>query len=268
MSDAKDILEAGEKLAGPTILKNGAAFLLARGHQGEERVESLEKFLDHPIRAKQTVSVEDADSFVSYFTRFKISSSVVFAKQGRATDRQFSVVGVLDYHGDAPGHTEHRVTYTPPFSEEWARWRGKDGQRMAQTDFALFVEENSLDIVDSKAAVMVEVSQSLRAKKSVEFVSDQRLSDGSVQFTYNEDVKGTAGRGNVKVPEKFCIGVPIFFNGPAYKITAHLRYRIDGGKLAVWYDLHRAEYVEQDAFNEIVEKVQKGTGAPMFRGSI
>lgn len=228
----------------------------------DAEIKDLEHLLPKPLRARAAIVAHDVSTLIAYVNRFKRGDTVLFADP-----QAFTVVGIIDYHGkDAPAFREHRVTFTAPRSLEWQAWRGHSGKRMSQADFAQFIEDHVMDITDPKGAQVLEVARSLQAKRSVEFASAIKLQDGSQQFTYNETTNGTSSKGNLKIPDRFKLGIPVFFGGDAYDVTALLRYRIDEGKLSLWYDLYRAEYVEQDAFKGTIDAAAKGTSIEMWMG--
>ena len=135
---------------------------------------------------------------------------------------------------------------------------------MSQEQFAHFIEQNLVDIVEPVSAEMLEISRSLIAKKSASFSSAIRLSDGSHQFSYDEDIKGSTKSGNLAVPETFKIGIPVFLNGTGYAIEARLRYRIKEQSLEMWYELIRPHDVFEDAFNAIHAEISKETGMELI----
>ncbi len=49
-------------------------------------------------------------------------------------------------------------------------------------------------------------------------------------------------------------------------MIARFRYRLNGGTLALWYDLLRIEHIKRAAFDSIVEKVAADTGAVVLKG--
>lgn len=256
MADFQEAFDAGKLASEVKSIEGGGTFVLS----GVQPVD-LEKFLPKPIRHRATVRADTTESFIEYFNKFKGDASAIFADQSSR-----NVVGIIDYHGADPAFREHRVSYTAPLSEEWKRWKGGDGTKMGQEDFAFFMEENVTDVVDPPGADILEVSRNLKVKKHVEFEAETRLSDGSVQFTFSEEVKNVTTKGVIKVPEEFSIGVPIYFGGQKYKVVAKLRYRMAGGHLTMWYDLHRREYIEQDAFNGVVETIREGAGVTPYMG--
>ena len=104
------------------------------------------------------------------------------------------------------------------------------------------------------------------AKKSVEFSSGVRLNNGQIQFQYDEVVRGTAQRGTIEVPEHFVLGIPIHANGPAYRIPVRLRWRLQEGKVAFWYELVRPHRFIEDAVMEIRERIVNDTGIAVLSG--
>lgn len=257
LRDVAEALRAGAALASPKEA-NGDFVGLPDNYS----VHDLERFFETPRRARGEFRAEDAVSVTEYIKQRGNENTRIFASR-----KNSRIVGVINHHGEQPGFGDFRVIYDPPYSEEWERWTEASGNPCSQVEFARFIEENMVDVVEPSGAEIYEIANSLRANKKMSFVSDQRLSDGSVQFTYNDEIETATTKGKIKVPEHFVIGVPVFFNGPRYRVTCNLRYRIDGGTLKMWFDLHRAEYVEQDAFNEIVKIISDGTGIAPFLGS-
>jgi uncharacterized protein YfdQ (DUF2303 family) len=225
-------------------------------------VEELERLMPSPARARATVTAKSAETFSAYVNRFKEPATAVFADQ-----EKFTLVGIIDYHAlGEPGWREHRVSYGAPRSLEWQTWRTNSGKRMGQADFAQFIEDNVVDIRDPDGAAVLEVSRNLQAKKAVDFSSSLRLSDGAQQFSYSETVDGSTVKGTIKVPEEFTLGIPVFFGGIMYEVRARLRYRIESGKLQLWYDLYRPEHIEKDAFAEVCSAIGTATAIEIWEG--
>lgn len=257
--DFDAIIKAGQNLAEPKVVGDGIPFAVIP--EGSS-VEDLEKLLLAPKRARGAVAAHDVATFNAYFNKFKGADSAAFGNQ-----QGFQVVGIIDYHGPStPAFREHRVTYTAPRSKEWETWKGANGRRMPQADFAQFIEDNVVDIRTPAGADVLEVSRNLQAQKAVVFNSALRLADGSQQFTYSETIDGSTAKGTIKVPEQFTLGIPVFFGGAPYEVIARLRYRINEGKLQMWFDLYRPEHIEQDAFAHVVAEVTEAIGTPVWMG--
>lgn len=258
-------IDAGAAIAKPTVIEHGGAFVVVP--EGYE-VKNMEKFLETPSRPRGTIVAETPEAFVAYYERFSTQeASMAFA---RSSD--FRIEGVIDWHrpGQAAGFGEHRVRYEAPRSDEWTIWTGKNGpdNAMSQDQFALHIENNVKDIVEPAGADMLEVSRQLEVKKKVDFASATRLSDGQREFTYNEEVQGSTRRGQLKVPSEFKLGIPVFVGGEAYEVIARLRYRIASGQLALWYDLLNPHEIERDAFELIVDQIDKGVKTDVLMAAL
>lgn len=228
---------------------------------------SLKQQLLAPERVCQHVTLLTSDDFLAYWKRFKSNSSVVFGDERNATYR-----AIVDFHAadGTPKWCSHVATYACPKSKEWEVWNASNGKRMPQAAFAEFIEDNYPDIVKPSHAEMIQVSTNLSAKKSVQFSQATRLDNGQSQLVYQEEVKGSVETkgGTMKVPDGFTLKLPVFLGGTAYQLEARLRYRIDDGKLQIWYDLHRPHKVVEAATQAVTQTIRKGIGEdPMFLGA-
>jgi len=231
------------------------------------KTESLHPYLPSPLRVQQTVQMLTAADFAAYWERFKNDSSVIFADERSATYK-----AIIDYHstGGQPQWCEHTATYACPHSPEFKIWRDADGKQMGQPQFAEFIEDNYPDVTNPAHATMLEMSSNLQAKKSVNFAQATRLDNGQTQLTYQEQVSGTVETkgGSMKVPETFEITIPVFLGGAPAKINARLRYRINDGKLVMWYQLHRPAKVVEEAVRQVTATIRKAIGTdPMYLGA-
>lgn len=245
--------------------QGGKVVVVPEGYE-TQRLEPLAAKLHH---VKQRVAVLNHASFAAYLNRFKTTETQIFADYRRPV-----IVGVVDYHGPdgveavpTPDYCDHRVTFEPPWSEEWARWRQIDGKGMSQGEFAEFLEENYMDVAEPPAAELLDVVGHLQAKRNVDFKSGIRLQDGTTQLTYEESIEAK-GKGTLKVPAEFSLGLPIFYGGERYKVRVLLRYRIKEGILVFIAKINRREFVEQTAFNDIVTEIETATGIAPYAGSL
>ncbi len=273
MGDIEAALAAGMNMAGP-LEADGVHYTLLPKDCKVERFDG-EHLLANPRRVRGLVTAADADSFIAYFNRFKDPASMIFANPDSAA---LKFVGVLNYHAPASPTTEtsispelprwgdHRVTYACPYSKEWQIWTTNDKQKKAQVPFAQFLEDNLDDIVAPAGATMLEVAKTFQAKKNASFSSDIRLDNGQVQLTYNEEIRGAATQGQTEIPEKFTLGVPVFYGGRKYRVDARLRYRIEGGHLELWYSLVNPQKMVDDAFNTTFDEIDTETGASIIKG--
>jgi uncharacterized protein YfdQ (DUF2303 family) len=227
-------------------------------------VQNLESLLPAPTRKRGTVTLRDVASFITLVKQECTLNSRIY---GRYDPPSFTAV--LNDNSAAPGWQDHKAVFACPLSVEWKTWSGSDGSKMDQTSFAQFVENNLPDIAQPPAADMLEISRTLEAKKKVNFASGIRLSNGQNQLTYEEQISGTAAKGQIQVPEEFTIGIPVLEGGPKYAVTARLRYRIlEGGKMQMWFELVRPHKIIEDAVKEVWHQIAQETGLTMLNGGI
>jgi uncharacterized protein YfdQ (DUF2303 family) len=231
----------------------------------EYKVEDLERFLPRPLRIKESVLLHDTDSFIAYVNAFKLAgvSRIFF----NTVEEEF--VGVLDYHEvETPAWCGHTAAYKPRRSVEFETWMASNRKQMTQVEFARFLEENMPDVVEPNSAELLQVALTFEAKKSVEFSSGVRLNNGQIQFQYDEVVRGTAQKGTIEIPEQFVLGIAIHVNGPAYRIPVRLRWRLQEGKVAFWYEVVRPHRYIEDALKEMRERISVETTTVLLSGSI
>ena len=259
LCDAVTMLAAGQALGEHrTIEHDSIPYALIP--EGWKR-ENLEDTLANPTRKRGTLKFRAAHSFISYFKKHQMGSSIY------ATVNPPCFVAILDDHLlDEAGWREHRATYDCPVSAEWKIWQAKNKTPMKQAEFAQFIEDNLPDIVDPSGADMLEISRTLEAKKKINFASGIRLSNGQQELTYEEEIAGTASKGKLKIPETFTLGISVLEGCARYKVEARLRYRIDSGTLLMWYDLLRAHKAHEDAVMEIWNSIQSETGTEIYNG--
>ncbi len=229
----------------------------------ESKVIDLNEYLLEPPRKKGMVSLMDAESFIGYVNEEKTDSTRIY---GNLAKRMF--VAVFNDHGSEAGWKDYKAMYACPLSPEWETWSRSNGTKMTQEQFAQFIEDNLPDIATPPAADMLEISRTLEAKKKVNFASGIRLSNGQNELTYEEEIKGTAGKGKLTVPEEFTIGIPVLEGGERYAVKCRLRYRIsDGGGLLMWYDLLRPHKIVEDAVMAVWTQIVENTSVTVYHGS-
>lgn len=226
-------------------------------------LHDLEQYLDNPVRMKERHAFHDVESFILYCSDFRAGftngESRMFGSKVNST-----FTAIFDY----TGWGEHTAKYTCPLSEEWKRWSGMSGKQTTQQQFAQFIEDNLPDVIEPEGAAMLEISRTLEAKKNVNFISNTRLRDSTVDFVFEEKVEATAQKGSIKIPEVFKIKIPVYDNGEPHVLQAKLRYRLEGGKLSIWYELDRAHKVMEAAFQAVRKQIEDGLEVKALMGEI
>lgn len=210
--------------------------------------------VEMPKVISQAVTLQNADALKGYLNRFKSEASMMFADVTASR-----IVGALDYHGPAKAAlVSHKATLDLPHSEEWKTWSGINGQLKPQLEFARFVEENAPDIKAPDAASLLEAVRDLQAKRSVNFMAAVRTASDNESFEYTDNTE-TRGKGDLELPTKFMLSIPVYFGDADVEVPAFLRWKLDEGKLLLGIKLHRAEHIRQAAFNLIVTDAAEQT---------
>jgi uncharacterized protein YfdQ (DUF2303 family) len=237
------------------------------------KVIDTEQYLPVPARKHATVSFTEADSFIDYVKRHgSLAVSTVWGKVDYKKG-EVSFISILNDHGDAKDAQDwrdHQAKFSPAFSEEWNRWFKKDKNEFGQAAFAAFIEENLQDIrsIDGSPSgtQMLEMATAFEANQDLRFKSSIRLQNGAVQLNFSEN-DDAATLQKMQVFERFTVGIPVFWSGDAYQMSARLRYRARDGKVTFWFELIRADKVLEDATKTLVTKIKEQAGMPFFFGT-
>jgi uncharacterized protein YfdQ (DUF2303 family) len=244
---------------------SGAHFVtLAPGHKIEDISTAIEKVQTVRDRKQGTVQVKDLASLIACCADQGASGpGYIYADPDART-----ITAVFnDQRGTSAGWRDHRAVFKAEHTPEFAKWLAQDKKRMAQTDFAEFIEDNLADIAEPAAAVLLEVASTIQATTGINFASAKRLHDGQTQLTYTENIEAKAGAsGALQIPREFTLGLRIFKNGDGYKIKARLKYRLQGGGISFWYELDRVERSVEAAFAGYVDVLREKSGYVVLLG--
>lgn len=248
---------------------DATSFIVLRDEKGAEAVKFLTETTPPPHRKTGTTELRDADSFIEYYKLHGNGAPVY------ATLNPLQFVAVLNDHTkDAAGFRDFRAVFAASHSPEWTAWQKHNGKGAAfnnNESFALFLEENALDIVQPDAAHMLQIALNFKVNEKVNFSSSQRLSDGNIEFGYSNIVEASASSekgGKLKIPEVFKIKIPVFAGlfAKKYEVEARFRFRLGEGKMTLWYELIQPRRAEEQAFKDLWDSIKKATGAPILHG--
>lgn len=251
---------------------DAAEFIVVKAADGSDRIEWLFSQRGDPSRKSGTVKLKDADSFIAYFNMHGKPPSPIYATLVPA---QFTAV-LNDHTAEKAGWRDFKAIFPVAHSREWDTWtkhNGKGASFGSNEAFAIFVEDNSPDIVKPEPSVMLQLALNFRVNSEVQFSLAQRLQDGNVELAYNNVINASApsgnGAGKLKIPELFTIEIPVFdgLASKKYKVDARFRFRLADGKLTLWYELVRPMKVVEQAFKDLWEQIKKETKAPILHGT-
>lgn len=226
-----------------------------------------------PFRKKGTVKLSDADSFISYWAHQKEDNSRIY---GSMEPAQF--LAVFNDYGNTAAQwvdwKDFRALYKLSYSREWDTWVKRNRQDFNGNEaFALWLEDNAIDIVSPDPAQMMDIALNMRVNQSQGFSNATRLQDGTVQLSYSNVVDANAGKattgGTLKIPETFMIEIPVFegLDSAKYQVEARFRYRLHSGALTIRYELVRPHKVIELAFKDLVALINEKAGVTVLFGT-
>lgn len=267
-NNIQSAVEAGSNLAQPRSLPGFVPFTLVPDGM---KVEELKRLLDpeRPQFVKAHPKFDEPASLVTYFNRFKNPASTIIADLEKST-----IVAIIDHHEDpstdrakpGPRYHTHLATFQPKHSPEWTIWTGSNKVAMGQIEFAQFIEDNAPDIQFPSAADLMEMALRFEATKGATFKSANRIQNGDTVIQYQEETAGSVAGGSIEIPKDIKLLIPVYQGGEKVEVIGRFRYRLNGGSLALWYDLLRVENLKRAAFNSIVEGVASGTTHDVLMG--
>lgn len=225
-----------------------------------------------PRRKRGTASLIDAASFIDYVKRHGTNKHTTIWCKAVYAKGEVCFKAILNDHAqeeNGQNWCDHVAIYAPEFSEEWKRWFGHDRKIFTQFEFASFIEDNSRDIVGvdggPSGAEMLHMALNLEANQNVQFKSAIRLQNGGVNLTYatEDDAQTTT---QMKLFERFTIGVPVYAAREPFEMHARLRYRVREAKLSFWYELVRPDKVLEAATDSMIKMIKENTSLPLFYG--
>lgn len=256
----------------------------------------LDDYLPAPERKRGTAKLTTLAAFIAHTNRFKDADSVVFADDNPDAPKLLSV---LDYHKQdgSPRFGEHRGLYAFPLSEDWKAWADVDGKELSQAQFAQFIEERILDVVDPKQVSsdaggdklwdfaeglgilvatrtqLVELSRGLSINKEAAIAEHHDLTSGESRLRFETKHKDATGAPLV-VPGGFCIAIPVFRGDGAYRLAVRLRHRVmrsgagdDARDKVLWtIAIYRGDAALGDAFDRACAEVAAKTSLPVIAG--
>lgn len=245
-----------------------------------------------PRRVTDTATATRLGSFIDLVNRFKNPRSAVFAAESMTAPR---LSAIIDYHEPSdtagkivPAFCTHHISYPFPLSREWKTWTGKNSVKMNLIEFAAFIEDNIVNVVDIDPAALnddaqtfvkaaqgnlatptklFELSRGLAVHENSQVVEVRNLASGEGQVTFKSEHVDSDGK-PLSVPNMFVICIPVWDrSSDYYRIVSRLRYRKGSDGLTFWYELWRADLVLQTAFDEVIAQVEKETALPVFIGA-
>ena len=229
-----------------------------------------------PPRHTETRTVTDQASFIlelsdrPLITQGQTVRSTVWAnrKQGTITaiydDHQADAVGEYANRGD-------RLVLQFVTDPDWTRFlKAADSAYHSQNDFADLIESVGHLITSHQAAELMEIVSSIRASSKGAFESSPNRANGSMTFTYSEEVKAQAGTRTrpLEIPTEVTFRVARFEDYPVIDITCWLRFQVRGGDLSLTLVPQPYEHRIQASWIDVVEQLATTIEHPIYASNL
>lgn len=204
-----------------------------------------------------------------------------------------------DFGDPTARHCNHRATYAFPLSTKWKDWMEVSGTAMSGVEMGIFLEDHILDVIDPQIQLTNPMaSTEPLTEADARLIDIARRLDGSYgngaqllgmakSFTVNETAdymvahNSTTGEATVqvksehldgmgqpiRVPKLFLIAIPVFENGPAYRLPVRFQYRKVGGTVKFILTIHDPKHAKDHAFDEAVIHAATETDLPLMMGT-
>nr|WP_082009889.1 DUF2303 family protein [Methylobacterium sp. ZNC0032] len=242
----------------------------------------IDEYRTEPGEVHGEAKVTTLQSFIDLVNRHKNEGSAVF---GKTSWPEPALTAVIDYHGEKAaarwGH--HRIRYAFPITDEFKIWIDRNSKPMAQSDFALFLEDHAAELAAATPeekkeyealfketfatpADLLELSRHLEVFVNAKVKQGARIKTGERVVEFVEEHMNGKGE-PVEIPGIFMVSVAAFVDGAPVRIPGRLRYRIAGGEIQWSYQLYRWQFWLRKQIQADLTEAAKQTELPTFEGS-
>ncbi len=210
-----------------------------------------------PVRIVSSLSLYDVNSFIAYINEYKGPATHIF---GQITKEPFYFKGIIDYHSkETPAWCDHSVMLVLQYSKEFANWHDINGKMLKQSEFAEFLKDHRMDIIEPVSSSIVELVMKLEVASHSYCSSKLPINNGT--YLKYEEVSETAINGTViTVPDCITLNVPMFFGMALICIKAEFKIRIQDKVPMFGIRLLEIQNMELTALKAISELITKETG--------
>lgn len=264
----KEAVRLGKELAGITFkgISHCDETQTAVIPEGMKIVDLKDYVPLKPDCKRITVRLQDIESFIDYVNEQKNENTRIFCQTLRLP---YSFIAAIDFHGPNgkdPSFITHKVILELTFTDEWKTWTERDGKKFGQLEFSEFLEANRLNIVKPDGAEILEISRTLEAKKDASFRNTLREHNGDTNFMYVETTTASTP-GKFTIPESFELKISPFLGIEPQSLSAYFRFRIESGKLYLFYQLIRPHILIEEVIKKTIAKIKKSVALPVYHGS-
>lgn len=239
---------------------------------------SLESFLNNPTRTRLNETLTVFESYIEAVkARFHKDHATIYTNIVPAVKyNNFEFRGVAnDCRQENQWRDDFLINWVGKFTVSARDWLMHDEKGFTQEEFALFLDKHINDVVayesekdvdylgyPSKAELYNFVT-TLEDSKGQKFSRKVNIQNGDVSVSLErESDDGTKQR--LKMFERFAINLQLYEGFPVYRVTAKLRFRVNNGQVAFFYDIEGLEELFIENRNWAVGQIKEATGLPVF----
>jgi len=260
-----------------------------------------------PLRRKGTAKLTTLESLITWANRFKGDGSALFALNSDSAptltcvaDYHIAGPASVDTGGDPLArHGHHRAAYAFPLSKQWQAWARISGQPLSGVEMGTFLEDNILDVIDppfaltnpgiagaeaseadlrlidiarrldgkfGNAVQLLDMAKSFTVNEAADYTVSHNSTTGEATFNIKSEHLDGAGQ-PIRPPKLFLIAIPVFENGPAYRLPVRFQYRKAGPTVKFILTLHDPKHAKDHAFDEAIAHAASETALPLMMGT-
>lgn len=211
------------------------------GHE----VVNLESFLPQGVFTARCARIDDVQDFIAYVNRYAMQDTSVYFDRA---NKEFKAVIDHDLRG------KHRVVCKLQTTEVFDAWAAASGVYKSQDDFADWLEENEMYILEPAAASVLEAVRSLRLSSKVEFQRVVNEASGAISFLYEDELRQS---GRIELPATVIVPLQIFRGSPCVSVGFLLRYRLNAGKVVLCVKAPKLKALMVEAMDQVFDIVEE-----------
>ena len=221
-------------------------------------VVDLNKFIpDGPVRVEREARIDDVGDFIAYVQRFSTLESTIYFDM-----EALSFLAVLDHDSPAlPGTGLHRACCKLKPTPVFNIWAAAHGKYMGQDEFAEWLEEQEVYVLEPDAATVLEAVRALRLSSKVEFQRIVNDASGAVSMIYEDDVRQT---GTICLPSVLVVPLQVFHGAAPVNVQFLLRYRLSGGRVALGVKAPSLQSLQRQQVDAVFNRVLSELNAESY----
>lgn len=216
-----------------------------------------------------TAKHETISSLVAHARRFRSSDSVLYANP-----KDLTLTAIYDYHPGGPNVSDtrwckHQARYRALPSAGWAAWGGMGQVSLTQEQFCGLIERRDDELSagpEKKFATASALLTMVQEMESTSTVRAKRTVAGGHR-TKLVLTKEDGAAGEVEIPSKFAVAVPVFTDCEAELHEVRLAITVKDAQPTFHLEIHQASRKMLKTFAELGAKVGLEADLPVFVGT-